>query len=267
MCRTGIRGYVTLLATLGFLFALPTDGVQADQERPQDAEPTFDVNVDIALSSLMSFGDGHLQKMADSLHFLAASDAARSAEWDRLREPYAELAKRNVPALNWFALPDGSYWSVQGGKETGNLARRDYFPKVLAGETVMGELLLSTATGKPMAIVAVPVVGADQAVVGVLGASVYLEELSEIIRQQMGVHEGLIFYSFDDDGLLGLVDHPRLIFVEPRKSGDERVARAFDEMLSNEQGVIAYSFEGRDRMVAYRRSPLTGWWYAFGVVR
>jgi hypothetical protein len=257
---------VTLLATLGLLFALPPGGVQADEARSQDTEPTFDVDVDIALSSLMSLGDGHLQKMADSLHFLAASDAARSAEWDRIREPYAELAKRNVPALNWFALPDGSYWSVQSGREAGNLSRRDYFPKVLAGETVMGELLLSTATGRPMAIVAVPVVGADQTVVGVLGASIYLEELSEIIRQQMGVHEGLIFYSFEEEGLLGLVWHPPLIFFEPRKSGDEGLARAFDEMLSRDQGVIAYSFEGRDRMVAYRRSPLTGWRYAFGVV-
>jgi hypothetical protein len=38
-------------------------------------------------------------------------------------------------------------------------------------------------------------------------------------------------------------------------------------MLSRDQGVVAYSFEGRDRVVAYRRSPLTGWWYAFGVLR
>lgn len=144
--------------------------VQADDER-LPTEPTFGVNVDIALSSLVSLGDGHLQKMADSLHILATSEAAQSGNWDRIREPYAELATGNVSALNWFARPDGSYWSLQSGKEAGDLAHRDYFPKVLAGETVMGDLLLSTATGKPMAIVAVPVVDADQAVVGVLGVT------------------------------------------------------------------------------------------------
>ena len=267
MWRTGFREYSTLLVTLGLLVTVLPGNVQADNERLPRVEQTFDVNVDIALSSLVSLGDGHLQKMADSLHILATSEAARSADWDRIREPYAELAKRNVSALNWFALPDGSYWSVQGDRETGNLAKRDYFPRVLAGETVVGELLLSTATGKPMAIVAVPVVEAGQGVVGILGASVYLEELSEVIRQQMGVHEGLIFYSFDQKGLVALVWDPGLIFFEPRKSEDQELVRVFDEMLSREQGIATYGFEGQGRTVAYRRSPLSGWWYAFGILR
>lgn len=267
MCRTGFRGYVTLLVTLGLLVTVLPGNVQAENERLPSAEQTFDVNVDIALSSLASLGDGHLQKMADSLHILATGEAARSGDWDRIREPYAELAKRNVAALNWFALPDGSYWSVQHDKEAGNLAKRDYFPKVLAGETVVGELLFSTATGKPMAIVAVPVVDADQAVVGVLGASVYLEELSEVIRQQMGVDEGLIFYSFDQEGLVALVWDRGLIFFEPRKSDDPDLVRAFDEMLSREHGIVTYAFQGQDRTVAYRKSPLSGWRYAFGILR
>jgi len=212
MRKTGYREYLSLLVTLGLLLTVLPGSVQANEEQLPDTGPTFDVNVDIALSSLVSLGDGHLQKMADSLHILAGSEAVRSADWERIREPYAELATRNVSALNWFALPDGSYWSLQSGKEAGNLARRDYFPRVLAGEAVMGDLLLSTATGKPMAIVAVPVYDADQAVVGVLGASVYLEELSEVIRQQMGVGEGMIFYSFNQESLVGLVYDRGLIF-------------------------------------------------------
>jgi methyl-accepting chemotaxis protein len=138
---------------------------------------------------------------------------------------------------------------------------------VFAGETVMGDLLLSTATGKPMAIVAVPVVDADQAVVGVLGASVYLEELSEVIRQQMGLGEDLIFYSFDQEGLVALVWDRGLIFFEPRKSDDQDLVRVFDEMLAREQGIATYAFQGQGRTVAYRRSPLSGWWYAFGILR
>lgn len=120
MCRTGFSGYVTLLATLGLLFALPAGGVQADEARPQDTEPTFDVNVHIALSSLMSLGDGHLQKMADSLHFLAASDAARSAEWDRIREPYHD-------ADDYLKLPSiGSSW--QWSALSGQSPATDEYP-------------------------------------------------------------------------------------------------------------------------------------------
>jgi hypothetical protein len=78
MCRTGDREYLTLLLTLGLLVTVLPGSVQADDERLPDAGPTFDVNVDIALSSLVSLGDGHLQKMADSLHILATSEAAQS---------------------------------------------------------------------------------------------------------------------------------------------------------------------------------------------
>jgi hypothetical protein len=109
--------------------------------------------------------------------------------------------------------------------------------------------------------------GADGSAVGVLGASIYLDELSEVVRQQMGVDEGLIFYTFDHTGLVALVWDRDLVFFEPRKSGDEALARAFDDMLSAEQGAVTYTFRESERTVVFHRSPLTGWWYAFGVVR
>lgn len=261
------RGFLALLAATGLLVWAQPAAAHADDPPSADPGQGFKVDADIALSSLQALADGHLEKMADSMHMLAASDAARSADWERIKDPFAELAKRNVKALNWFARPDGTYWSLQDGKEPGNLSGRDYFPRVLAGETVVGRLVYSTATGKPVAIVAVPVPGADGATVGVLGASIYLDELSEVIRQQMGVGEGLIFYTFDHTGLVALVWDRDLVFFEPRKSGDEALARAFDDMLSAEQGAVTYTFRESERTVVFRRSPSTGWWYAFGVVR
>jgi hypothetical protein len=63
MCRTGYRGYLSLLVTLGLLLTVLPGSVQAGNESLPDSGPTFDVNVDIALPSLVSLGDGHLQKM------------------------------------------------------------------------------------------------------------------------------------------------------------------------------------------------------------
>jgi hypothetical protein len=224
------RGFLALLAATGLLVWAQPAAAHADDPPSANPGQGFKVDADIALSSLQSLADGHLQKMADSMHMLAASDAARSADWERIKGPFAELAKRNAAALNWFALPDGAYWSLQDGKEPGNLSGRDYFPRVL-------------------------------------GASIYLDELSEVIRQQMGVGEGLIFYTFDHTGLVALVWDRDLVFFEPRKSGDEALARAFDDMLSAEQGIVTYTFRESERTVVFRRSPLTGWWHAFGVVR
>jgi methyl-accepting chemotaxis protein len=183
-----------------------------------------------------------------------------------LKGPLGEVGKLNVSALNWFALPDGSYWSVQEGKASGNLTDRAYFPRLLAGKTVIGDLVVSKATSQNVMIVAVPILREDGWVIGVLGSSVYLEPLSERIRQEMDLSGNVIFYSFDATPLLAMVYDPGLIFVEPKELGEE-VERAFAEMLSHEEGAVTYTFRDKQRTVLYRKSSLTGWWYAFGVVQ
>ncbi|QKT02991.1 cache domain-containing protein [Ectothiorhodospiraceae bacterium 2226] len=232
----------------------------ATQERP------FAVDGEVALAAFIALSDGHLIKVADSLHIFAQGEAARSAAWGRIKDPYADVAERNVSALNWFALPDGAYWSVQEGKAEGNLAERSYFPRVLAGETIIGELVVSKATGKPVAIVAVPVMGDDEAVVGVLGASVYLDRLSDLIREQMSLDESTVFYSFDRAPLVALDWDPGLIFLDPRRLGEPDLIRAFEEMLAADEGVVNYTFRGRERTAIFRHSPVTDWWYVLGVV-
>lgn len=236
----------------------------AGRERPAQAA-TFPVDAHVALSCFITIGEGHLKKMADSLQVLALSDQARSADWKRIEEPLRELGTLNATALNWFALPDGSYWSAQNGREEGNLSTRAYFPKVLAGNTVLGDLVVSTATNKSVAIVAVPVRGAGGAVVGVLGASIYLDLLSERIREQMQLEENLITYAFDAVPILALDWDPKLIFTTPKELGPE-IDRAFAEMLSKTEGTVRYSFRGRQRTVVFRKSELLNWWFAVGRV-
>lgn len=237
----------------------------AQQDAGQPA-PVFTVDGKVALASLIALGDGHLLKLADSLHILAATAEAQSADWQKIREPLAQVGRLNVPALNWFALPDGSYWSVQEGKATGSLSTRAYFPKVLAGRTVIGELVVSKATGSNTAIVAVPVTRPDKTVAGVLGASVYLDQLGARLEREMDLDDTMIFYSFDDQPLMGLDWDASLIFTDPTRLGQQDISLAFRDMLSRREGVASYSFRGKRRTVLFRHSPLTGWWYALGVI-
>jgi hypothetical protein len=256
------------------ILAVALFGVTASVSRAQNnsgtgadtGAPVFTVDGRIALASLISLSDGHLQKLADALQLLAASEAARSADWEKIKGPLGDVGKLNIPALNWFALPDGSYWSVQEGKASGSLADRAYFPRLLAGKTVIGDLVVSKATGKSVAIVAVPILREDGWVIGILGSSIYLEPLSERIKQEMDLTGNVIFFSFDAEPLVALNWDPALIFVEPLKLEDE-IKIAFTEMLSREQGVVTYTFRNRQRTVLYRKSPMTGWWYAFGSVQ
>jgi hypothetical protein len=56
------------------------------------------------------------------------------------------------------------------------------------------------------------------------------------------------------------------LFFEPRKTEDAQLAAAFEEMLTKDEGVVVYRFRDHDRTVLYRKSPATGWRYAFGIV-
>lgn len=249
-------------AALGSAIAFTAGHAQA-QERPAP----FPVDGQVALHALMSLGDAHLQKLADILGMLATTDAARSGSWERIRTPLAEAARTNVPATLWFAAPSGAYWTVAQGRATANLSDRPYFPRLLDGRAVIGELVVSRSTNSNTAIVAVPVRGRDGSVVGVLGSSVYLDSLSAIIRGEMGgLDRPYVFYAIGTGGVGALNSDPALIFTEPMKLGDEGMRRAFSEMLSGQEGVVTYNFRDSRRTVLYRKSPVSGWWYGFGVV-
>lgn len=234
---------------------------------PPARDTTFTVDAGIALHSVAALGDAHLQHTADVLELLAATEAVRSGQWERIRDQLAEAARRTVPAVHWFALPDGTYWTLTHGRESASLADRPYFPSVLAGETVLGELVVSRSSSRNTAIVAVPVRVAADSVVGVLGSSVHLDSLSALVRREMGgLDEGQFFFAIDDQPLGALHSDSTLIFTEPMELGDEGMRRAFTRILDGEEGAVSYTFRGAPRTVLYRRSRVTGWWYGFGVV-
>ena len=240
------------------------------QEGPTPVDPDtvrgFSVDGRVALHSLMSLSDGHLQETADALTALASTDAVRSADWDRIRTPLAETARMNVAGVYWFTLPDGTYWTVEQGRASSNLSDRPYFHRALAGETVIGELVVSRSTRLNSAIVAVPVRGPENSVVGVLGGSVELDSLSLRIRREMGVEAGYVFFAIDSQPIGALNSDPELIFTEPMKLGDENMERAFMDILSRQEGIVRYPFRGTRRTVLFRKSPVSGWWYGFGVI-
>jgi hypothetical protein len=254
---------------LGSALALGTSVAHA-QDAPAQATVSaaaapFTVSGSVALHALVSLSDGHLQKLADVLGMLAGSDAVRSGEWERMRAPLVDAGRVNVPAVIWFARADGTYWSAAQGRVPGRLTDRPYFSRALAGRTVLGDLVVSRSTARNVAIVAVPVRGRADEVIGVLGASVHLDSLTALLRREMGgLDAGLLFFAVDAKPLGALNSDTTLIFTEPMQLGDAGMRRAFTEMLAGQEGTVTYDFRGFRRTVLYRRSPVTGWWYGFG---
>lgn len=249
-----------MLACLALLAALLVAGTIPPPALAQSGALTMDAQV--ALASLTALTDGHLRKLADSFELEGQTDAARSAQWSRIRPLLARIEPMNVPSVLWFGLPNGTYWTLHGGRAPANLSTRPYWPRLLAGRTVLGYLVVSKAAKVATAIVAVPIIDRNR-VVGVFGASVYLDKLSTLVREEMRLPSGTIFYSFDSRALVGINWDKSLIFLEPRTLSPD-LDRAFGTMLAHTQGRETYTFRGKTRTVIYRKSPVTNWWYAIG---
>ncbi len=73
-----------------------------------------------------------------------------------------------------------------------------------------------------------------------------------------------LFYSLDAQPLVGLHRDPETIFLRPLEEGDPALSAAIRQIIEGEEGMVSYRFQGRERTVLYRRSPVTGWSYAFG---
>ena len=257
------RGMSICIAVAALLIPITAD---AGSQAAHGQQATIEVSGDVALSSLMTLGDGYLRKLADSFAALAATNDGRSEDPAVFAPALRVIAERNVSALVWRMRKSGEYWSVQEGEMPGNLSQRGYFTDVLAGKTVIGSLVVSTATKRSVAIVAVPIRDAAGAVIGAYGASVYLDKLSAQLRTEMALPDAAIFYSFDAEPLLALEWDPSLIFVDPL-SLDPEVRGAFTYMLSRKDGTVRYRFRDEWRTILFRRSEVTGWWYALGVLQ
>lgn len=227
---------------------------------------TLIVDQKVALSALVSLIDGHIQKVADCLTLVAITDQVKSGNWDKMKDLLSEIEKVNISSVIWFVRPDGSYYTTEKGLVTDqNLKDRDYFPRVMAGEPVIGSLVVSKSTGKKSVIVAVPIKNKEK-IVGAIGASIFLEQFSDLILQEMHLPDDIVFYALDKNTETVIHRAAFRVFEQPTLLGNETLATAIKEIVSRSEGSVEYVFQGTNRVVFFQTSPLTGWRIVLGKV-
>ena len=199
--------------------------------------PTADsMDTKIGVSALVALADNHVSSYANALEALAMTHEVQSGNWEEMKGLLAQVEKAQVPGTMWFVLPDGSYYTVALDKTDKNLSDRAYFPGLMSGKKVLGNVVFSKSTGKKSLIAASPVVK-DGNVIGGLGASIFLDDLSKTLTQEMGLPDNMIFYATTGTGEVVLhSDIPSIVLETP--------------VLSQK--------------VVFETSPLTGWRFALG---
>jgi ABC-type amino acid transport substrate-binding protein len=218
------------------------------------------IQADLALNTMIAETDGKLKAILRSFEVLAITTEAQSGEWQNIRPLLATLEGKEPDARTWYALPDGSYYTVIDGLTSANLKTRSYFPVVLAGNESVGIVVVSYSTGKNAGIVAVPVKN-QSAVTGVLGASVYLDTLTDTLRSE--VKDPFVFYAIDTEGKFSLHSDKGQISRNATAIGaDSSFGQAIRQMRTKDAGTVEYDDEGVHYTARFRSSPLTGWRFA-----
>ena len=161
---------------------------------------------------------------------LAMTEAVQTGTWDAMRPLLGEAQTGGTLRVVWYARPDGSYYTVEKGRMDQSLADRPYFPAVLNGKAVRGELVISRSTGKKSVVIAIPV-----------------------------TRDG-------KDGSTTIHNNPDLQFIDARAQDSPTLTAAVGKMLATESGEATYVFRGATKRVLYAASPLLGWRFVVGII-
>jgi len=242
---------------------LPLAAAQTVSAQNQGGEQVADLS--LLLNSFAALGEGHVESVLRGLRLISVTEEARSGEWERMRGLLVEFDRSGIKAAAiWFVLPDGSYYSLAKGLTGHSLRDREYFPTLMAGEEITGALVLSKSTGKRTTIVAVPI-RKNGEIIGALGASLSVEEISRMLDEKMGLPGNIIFYALDQKGQTSLHKVSAMLFAYPSDMGSRSLAETVDEMLASPEGVVTYDFYG-ERVAVFKKHPLTGWVYVIGMI-
>lgn len=212
---------------------------------------------DLALTAMIAETDGRLKIVLRTLEVLVITPEVKTRDWKKIKPLLSTLETNEPDAWTWYANPDGSYYTVVDGLTTANIRSRSYFPVVLGGKESVGTVVVSKTTGRNVAVVAVPVKEND-AVTGILGASVYLDTLTDTLRSE--VPGPFVFYAVDREGKFAIhSDKGQISRDSATISPGSSFGQALQQIRARENGTVLYDDGGVRYNAAFRTSDLTGW--------
>jgi len=213
------------------------------------------------LSAFMAYTDLRISSLQQSLEILASTTEAKSRKWEKMKGLLSGYQKSDDGFILWYVLPNGAYYTVDKGLMDVKLTDRSYFPDLMAGREIIGALVVSKSTGQRSAVVAVPMKQRGK-VVGAIGASLFLDKLSDQIGSILALRTDAAFFALAPNGLTTLHRKTDRHFLDPRELGSATLKKAANEMLSRASGEVTYEFDNATKKAIYRTSPLTHWKFA-----
>lgn len=141
----------------------------------------------------------------------------------------------------------------QGAVDKINVGDRTYFKEVMQGRPAVSEVIASRTTGKPIVVVAVPVLK-EGAAAGALISIVSLDWFSSRYIAKMKVLNSGYAIVYSENGTV--IAHPQPEKVMKAKITDFIKA---PELLEKEKGIVPYVYNGIPKTAVFERSSTLKW--------
>ncbi|MFZ5586750.1 MAG: methyl-accepting chemotaxis protein [Thermodesulfobacteriota bacterium] len=206
----------------------------------------------------------NVRSMASQASLMGAEAVAPALEgFNRGLVPVIKGLGADMSGL-WLATAQGRIFA--GVKPDGDLTKytnlditgRDYFKEVVStGKTVVSPPVKGKSTGKPVVIVAAPVMGDNGKLAGVLGLSVDLDRMVDLVA---GQRMGQTGYAYLIDGKGLVLAHPEAKHIMQTNLGEQEGMRAFiGRMTQGQTGSATYVFQGVEKVASFAPVGMRGW--------
>jgi methyl-accepting chemotaxis protein len=170
---------------------------------------------------------------------------------------YLTDLKQEYPAFESINLANAQGEVVSSSSEKmigAERADRGYFKTAISGEFEISNVLISRNSGMPVFVIANPVVDEKDQIIGVLYCTVALSSFSAKTVDPIRIGEGGFAYLVDNRGVV--VSYPDKEQILKMDLSETTWGR---RILEQKRGMIQYTADGDERLVAFRQSDRLGW--------
>ena len=141
-----------------------------------------------------------------------------------------------------------------------NVSEENHFQEVLSGNLSLSDIFISESTLTPVFIISSPIRHKDK-IVGVLSGIIELKQFNQRFVDTIKVGQNGYAYLYDENGLiLAHHDNSNILKLNLKEIGLEK------DMLAKKEGLITYTFNNMEKLVAFKRISHTRWGVAVGAI-
>lgn len=209
------------------------------------------------VGKLTTFVDGKLAKWVDTITVLASADVVQKNNFTGLGKLVADSSIFDEFSAIIMSDDKGNYKGTNGGE--GNIKDRGYFGQAMAGKVSISEPVISKSTGNPIIVIAAPVYNGTSKVSGMIGATIELSRITDIVNVEKLGETGYAFMVAEDGTVIAHPNAELILNDNFLRDKPESLLAIAGEMVKGKTGIGTYDYKGEDKILAYSPVETTGW--------